>query len=72
MSSGNTQQVKQVQKDWEQREFVEVLSVHILAITEFLNTFDVTVRNKLGILNEKLVAIERRADFIEQRLNPGS
>ena len=35
----NPEQVKAVQENWDQREFVEVVSIHILQVTEFLNNF---------------------------------
>jgi hypothetical protein len=69
MSSSNPQQTAHVQKDWEEREFVEVVSVHILQITEFLNTFDSTVRQRMARLNEQLERLERGVEYVEARMD---
>lgn len=54
-----------VQKDWDDREFTEVVQLNILKISAFLNTFDATVRSKLSNLNEKLNKLERSLTYCE-------
>eukprot|EP00118_Oscarella_pearsei_P002388 m.10436 g.10436 ORF g.10436 m.10436 type:complete len:72 (+) comp22297_c0_seq2:34-249(+) len=56
---------KQIQQDWDNREFAEVLTHSIKKISDFLNAFDMSARSKLAKLNEKLTALERRVDFLE-------
>lgn len=58
----------QIQQDWENREFAEVISSSIKRIVEFLNAFDLSARSRLAGLNEKLTALERQVDYIEARV----
>jgi hypothetical protein len=57
--------VSLVQKDWQNRELVEIVELNILQIANFLNQFDVTMRYKLATLNEKLNKLERSLDYCE-------
>ena len=54
-----------VQQDWNNREFIEVITTSIKNITEFLNAFDLSARSRLATLNEKLTYLERQVDYIE-------
>ena len=54
-----------IHKDYETREFTEVVKLNILQIVEFLNKFDTSVRYKLSCLNEKLHVLERSVEFCE-------
>jgi hypothetical protein len=54
-----------VQKDWQNRELVEIVELNVLQIANFLNQFDVTMRYKLATLNEKLNKLERALDYCE-------
>ncbi|EAL67856.1 component of SCAR regulatory complex [Dictyostelium discoideum AX4] len=54
-----------IQKDWEQREFIEDMSINIQKIVEFLNKFELSTRNKLSDLNEKLTILDRQVDYLE-------
>ena len=71
---------KQIQQDWDNREFAEILTLSIKKISDFLNAFgrrfdalatksnslvDMSARSRLAKLNEKLTALERRVDFLE-------
>ena len=58
----------QVQQDWNNREFVEVIASSIKKITEFLNAFDLSARSRLASLNQKLTSLERQVDYIEARV----
>ncbi|GMI49932.1 hypothetical protein ScalyP_jg4114 [Parmales sp. scaly parma] len=60
-----------VQSDWENRELTEVIQLNILQITSFLNKFDVSTRNKLAKINEKLNCLERTLDFFETAVSNG-
>lgn len=57
----------QIQQDWKNREFVEVITNSIKKITEFLNAFDLSARSRLATLNEKLTHLERHVEYIEAR-----
>ena len=59
----------QIQQDWNNREFVEVITSSIKKIAEFLNAFDMSARSRLAVLNQKLTALERQVDYIEARVN---
>jgi uncharacterized protein len=59
-----------VQADWQNREFVELLTSQIRKITEFLNNFDTTARSRLSELNSKLTRLETRVAVLEARLPP--
>ena len=54
-----------VQEDWKAREFVEVVKINVMKISQFLNDFDASVREKLGNLNAKLNKIERCLEYCE-------
>jgi len=57
--------VAAIQKDWETREFTEVVKLNLLQIVEFLNKFDTSARYKLSCVNEKLHGLERLLEFCE-------
>jgi hypothetical protein len=54
-----------IQKDWQNRELVEIVELNILQIANFLNQFDISMRFKLAKLNEKLNRLERSLDYCE-------
>jgi hypothetical protein len=54
-----------IQKDWRDRELVEIVEINILHTINFLNQFDVAVRYKLSRLNDKLNKLERTLDYCE-------
>lgn len=62
---------RQIQQDWSNREYIEVILSNIKKITDFLNTFDLSCRSKLAILDEKLTKLEREIDFVEARVTKG-
>jgi len=62
---------RQIQKDWANREYVEIITSSIKKITEFLNGFDLSCRSRLAVLNEKLTSLERRIEYIEARVTMG-
>ncbi|PAA68882.1 hypothetical protein BOX15_Mlig010811g3, partial [Macrostomum lignano] len=62
-------QVQQdVQLDWNQREYIDLIGFTLKRMTDFLNQFDVSCRSKIAQLNEKLTLLERKVDFIEARI----
>ena len=50
------------------REFLEIVQLNIMKLIQFLNDFDVTIRGKLGQLNEKLNKVERNLEYCESAL----
>ncbi|XP_050440539.1 probable protein BRICK1 isoform X1 [Adelges cooleyi] len=62
---------KQIQQDWANREYIEVITGSIKKITDFLNSFDMSCRSRLAILNEKLTTLERRIEYLEARVTKG-
>ena len=59
----------QIQQDWNNREFIEVITSSIKKITEFLNTFDMSARSRLAVLNQKLTKLERQVEYIEAQIS---
>jgi len=57
-----------VQKDWDQREWIANVSTDVIRITTFLNKFEITMRDSLAKLNDKLVQLERQLVFLDARL----
>ncbi|XP_047000066.1 probable protein BRICK1-B [Schistocerca americana] len=62
---------KQIQQDWANREYIEVITGSIKKITDFLNSFDMSCRSRLATLNEKLTTLERRVEYLEARVTKG-
>ncbi|XP_026465345.1 probable protein BRICK1-B [Ctenocephalides felis] len=62
---------KQIQQDWANREYIEVITGSIKKITDFLNSFDMSCRSRLAVLNEKLTTLERRIDYLEACVTKG-
>ncbi|CAO1310450.1 unnamed protein product [Diamesa hyperborea] len=56
---------RQIHQDWANREYIEVITNSIKKITGFLNSFDMSCRSRLAVLNEKLTSLERRIDYLE-------
>ncbi|KAG5884980.1 hypothetical protein JTB14_000371 [Gonioctena quinquepunctata] len=62
---------KQIQQDWVNREYIEIITISIKKITDFLNSFDLSCRSKLAGLNEKLTILERKIDYLEACVTKG-
>jgi len=62
---------KQIQTDWANREYIEIITGSIKKIADFLNSFDMSCRGRLAVLNEKLNQLERRIDYLEARVTKG-
>ncbi|CAD5110746.1 DgyrCDS116 [Dimorphilus gyrociliatus] len=62
---------RQIQQDWANREYIEVMTCNIKRISDFLNAFDSSCRAKLSTLNERLTTLERRVEYIEARISKG-
>ena len=45
---------RQTQADWVNREYIELITGSIKRIADFLNSFDMSCRSRLSVLNEKL------------------
>jgi len=58
----------QIQRDWANHEYIEVITSSVKKIADFLNGFDLSCRTRLAILNEKLTNLERRMKFVEALL----
>ena len=43
-----------LQADWVNREYIELITGSIKRIADFLNSFDMSCRSRLSVLNEKL------------------
>ncbi|UYV67426.1 BRK1 [Cordylochernes scorpioides] len=58
----------QIQQDWANREYIEIITGSIKKIADFLNSFDMSCRARLATLNEKLTSLERRIEYLEARV----
>ncbi|XP_063952286.1 protein BRICK1-like [Lytechinus pictus] len=61
----------QIQEDWANREYIEIITTNIKKIADFLNSFDTSCRSRLAVLNEKLTGLERRIEYLEARVTRG-
>ncbi|CAG5124812.1 unnamed protein product [Candidula unifasciata] len=71
MASHQQAHQRPLQQDWANREYVEVITGSIKKITDFLNSFDMSCRSRLAVLNQKLTELERRVEYIEARITKG-
>lgn len=62
---------REIQQDWANREYIEVITSSIRKIADFLNGFDLSCRSRLATLNEKLTKLEKRIEYIEARVTKG-
>ncbi|XP_022098770.1 probable protein BRICK1-B [Acanthaster planci] len=62
---------QQIQEDWANREYIEVITTNIKKIADFLNSFDTSCRSRLAMLNEKLTSLERQIEYLEARVTKG-
>ena len=58
-----------VKADWINREYIATVTHCIEKIVFFLNKLDMTCRNRLALLNEKLTLLEREMSYVEARLS---
>ena len=61
--------VMSVQDDWSHRELNETIKIQILQMTEFLSKFQLSTRNRLSMINERLNSIERDLLHVESANN---
>jgi len=61
----------QIQQDWANREYIEVITNSIKKISDFLNSFDLSCKSRLAMLNEKLTKLERKIEYLEARVTKG-
>lgn len=52
--------------EYNEREFIEVMQLNIVAITRFIDEFNMSVRSRLATMNSKLANIERNVDHYEK------
>ncbi|GAU93481.1 hypothetical protein RvY_05416 [Ramazzottius varieornatus] len=62
---------KNIQQDWANRELIEVITSSLKKMTDFLNHFDVTCRERLSLINERLCVLERKVDVLEAMVTKG-
>jgi uncharacterized protein len=62
---------RQTQADWVNREYIDLIAGSIKRIADFLNSFDMSCRSRLSVLNEKLTTLERKVDYLEARVAKG-
>eukprot|EP00727_Mastigamoeba_balamuthi_P005731 m51a1_g1778 hypothetical protein (88) ;mRNA; f:337934-338300 len=58
-----------VSRDWENREYTEIIAMNMRKLVDFLNKFHSSVYYKLGRLNESLAQLEHQVEFLEARFD---
>lgn len=70
MGDGNLTSVQnQIQQDWTNREFIEVIITNIKKITDFLNSFELSCKTKMALLDEKLNNLEKKVEYLEAQIS---
>lgn len=62
---------EQIQEDWENREYVEKVTMATRKLVMFLNNFDISCKSRLAGLDTKLTALEQKVEYIEARVAKG-
>ncbi|KAE9556372.1 hypothetical protein FO519_000412 [Halicephalobus sp. NKZ332] len=67
MNVGNIQLSvqRQLKDDWDNREYVQLISDNVKNIADFLTQFEVSCKGKLAELDDRITNIERKLDFLE-------
>ncbi|XP_063712234.1 uncharacterized protein LOC134840386 [Symsagittifera roscoffensis] len=64
----NSGVVRQIQMDWDNRQYLEAITLGIKKIADFLNKFNVSCHTRLAFLNERLSHLERQLDYIQAKV----
>uniref|UniRef100_A0AC35TIC9 Protein BRICK1 n=1 Tax=Rhabditophanes sp. KR3021 TaxID=114890 RepID=A0AC35TIC9_9BILA len=56
---------RQLLEDWDNRAFIQVISDKIKETSNFLSQFEISCHSKLASLNDKLVVLEKKIEFLE-------
>lgn len=62
---------RQMRDDWDNREFIQLVSDNVKHIADFLNHFELSCKSKLAALNDVLTTLERKVEFLEARVTRG-
>ncbi|KAI3410109.1 putative protein BRICK1 [Globodera pallida] len=62
---------RQLKEDWDNREFISVLSDNVRQISDFLAHFELTCKSKLANLNDSITSMERKVEFLESMVTRG-
>jgi uncharacterized protein len=67
MNVGNIQLSvqRQLKEDWDNREYIQLISDNIKNIAEFLTQFEVSCNSRLAQIDDAISRIERKLDFLE-------
>jgi len=64
----NSGVVRQIQMDWDNRQYLEAITLGIKKIADFLNKFNLSCQTRLAFLNERLSHLERQLDYIQAKV----
>uniref|UniRef100_A0A7E4ZPV9 WASH_WAHD domain-containing protein n=1 Tax=Panagrellus redivivus TaxID=6233 RepID=A0A7E4ZPV9_PANRE len=56
---------RQLKENWDDREYIQLISDHIKNTADFLTKFEVSVKSKLAELDDTITCLERRLDYLE-------
>ncbi|KAI1730158.1 putative protein BRICK1 [Ditylenchus destructor] len=62
---------RQLKEDWDNREFIQLISDNVKHIADFLSHFELACKSKLAALLDKITALERKVEFLEARITRG-
>uniref|UniRef100_A0AC35FCZ7 Uncharacterized protein n=1 Tax=Panagrolaimus sp. PS1159 TaxID=55785 RepID=A0AC35FCZ7_9BILA len=67
MNVGNIQLSvqRQLKEDWDNREYIQLISDNIKNIAEFLTQFEVSCKGRLAQIDDAISKVERQLDFLE-------
>ena len=57
-----------IQLDWNDREFIQLVTLSIRKMTSFLNDFDISFRHRMAVLSSKMSELEKKLDYVESRI----
>ena len=62
---------EQIQEDWENREYIEKVTMATKKLVMFLNNFDIACKSRLAGLDTKITTLEQKVEFIEAHVAKG-
>ncbi|KAH7730965.1 hypothetical protein AAVH_02014 [Aphelenchoides avenae] len=62
---------RQLKDDWDNREFIQLISDNVKHIAEFLSQFELSVKSRIAVLNDNITKLERKVEFLEARVTKG-
>jgi uncharacterized protein len=62
---------RQLKDDWDNREFIQLISDNVKHIADFLGQFELSLKTRIATLNDQITKLERKVEFLEARVTKG-